>query len=243
MKLQRLYSLTRKAIDDYNMIEPGDRIAIGISGGKDSLALLFALSGLRRFYPVPFEIVGICVNIGYDTFDLSEIKALADKLDVEFHEVKTQIKDIVFDIRKESNPCSLCSKMRKGAFNDKAVELNCNKAAYAHHRDDVIDTALMSLIYEGHFYCFAPVTYLDRTGITLIRPLIYVSESDIIGFKNMYKLPTVKNPCPADKNTKREYIKDIVRQLQRENPGFKDSMFHAVTNGILPSWVPKNKIE
>lgn len=237
MKIKRLYSLTRKAIDDYSMIAPGDKIAVGISGGKDSLTLLYALAGLRRFYPVPFELIAIAVNIGYEEFDLSAVKNLARELDVGFHEIKTQIKDVVFDIRQETNPCSLCSKMRKGAFNDAAKSLGCNKAAYAHHKDDVIETAMMSLIYEGHFYCFAPVTYLDRMDITLIRPMIYVNEADVIGFKNLYELPVAKNPCPADGNTKREYVKNLVRQLEHENPGFKDSVFHAVTNGILPSWV------
>ena len=240
MKLQRLYSLTRKAIDDYKMIEDGDKIAIGISGGKDSLTLLYALAGLRRFYPVRFDICAIAVNIGYDDeFDLSGVQRLCEKLGVDFIEIKTQIKDVVFDIRQETNPCSLCAKMRKGAFNDAAKREGCNKAAYAHHRDDVIETALMSLIYEGHFYCFAPVTYLDRMDITLIRPLIYVDEQDVIGFKNLYDLPVAKNPCPADGNTKREYAKNLVKQLEYENPGFKLSVFHAVTNGILPSWVKK----
>ena len=239
MKLQRLYSLTRKAVDDYRMINEGDKIAIGISGGKDSLTLLYALSGLRRFYPVHFEIIAVAVNIGYAEFDLGNVASLCRDLDVEFHEIKTQIKDVVFDIRQESNPCSLCAKMRKGAFNDAAKSLGCNKAAYAHHRDDVIETALMSLIYEGHFYCFAPVTYLDRMDITLIRPMIYIPEADIIGFKNLYNLPVAKNPCPADGNTKREYVKNLVRQLEHENPGFKESMFNAVTNGILPTWIKK----
>ncbi len=240
MKLQRLYSLTRKAVDDFHMIEPGDRIAVGISGGKDSLTLLYAMSGLRRFYPAPFELIAVAVNIGYDEFDLTPVKKLAAELDVEFHEIKTQIKDIVFDIRNETNPCSLCSKMRKGAFNDAAVKLGCNKAAYAHHRDDVIETALMSLIYEGHFYCFAPVTYLDRMNITLIRPMIYIDEADIIGFKNLYDLPVLKNPCPADGNTRREYVKQLVKKLEHENHGFRNNMFHAVTNGILPTWIPQD---
>lgn len=238
MKMQRLYSLTRKAIDDFKMIEPGDKIAVGISGGKDSLTLLYAMSGLRRFYPVPFELIAIAVNIGYEEFDLTQIRKLSEELNVKFHEVKTQIKDIVFDIRNESNPCSLCSKMRKGAFNDAAKSFGCNKAAYAHHRDDVIETALMSLIYEGHFYCFAPVTYLDRMDITLIRPIIYIDEADVKGFQNLYKLPVIKNPCPADGNTRREYVKMLVKQLEHENSGFRNNIFHAVTNGILPSWVP-----
>lgn len=240
MQLQRLYSLTRKALDDYHMIQPDDRIAVGISGGKDSLTLLYALAGLRRFYPIHFEIEAITVNIGFDNFDTSKIRALCDELDVHYTEIKTDIAEVVFDIRKESNPCSLCAKMRKGAFNDAAKALGCNKAAYAHHWDDVIETAMLSLIYEGHFYCFSPVTYLDRMDITLIRPLIYVSECDVIGFKKKYKLPVLKNPCPADGNTKREYVKKLVKKLEKENPGYKERMFHAITNGILPTWDTNN---
>ena len=238
MRLKRLYSLARRAIDDYQMIDEGDRIAVGISGGKDSLTLLHALAGLQRFYPKHFELEAIAVNIGFDGFDTTPVRQLCEELGVHFTEVKTQIKDVVFDIRQESNPCSLCAKMRKGAFNDRAKELGCNKSAYAHHRDDVVETALMSLIYEGHFYCFAPVTYLDRTDITLIRPLIYVDERDIIGFKNIYGLPVIKNPCPADGETKREYAKNLVKQLEHENPGFKDRMFHAVINQV-PSFTER----
>ncbi|MCR4721426.1 MAG: tRNA 2-thiocytidine(32) synthetase TtcA [Lachnospiraceae bacterium] len=236
MTIRRLQSLTRKAIDEYNMIEEGDKIAVGISGGKDSLTLLYALSGLRHYYPKRFEIEAVTVALGFDGFDISGIKELCKKLEVNYTVVDTQIKDVVFDIRNESNPCSLCAKMRKGAFNDKAKELGCNKSAYAHHRDDVIETAMMSLIYEGHFYCFAPVTYLDRTDITLIRPMLYVSEADIIGFTKKMELPIVKNPCPADGNTKREYVKNLVSRLEYENHGFKDRMFHAVKSGI-PSFM------
>lgn len=232
MTIRRLQSLTRKAVDEFNMIEEGDRIAVGISGGKDSLTLLYALSGLRRYYPKHFELEAITVSLGFDGFDTSRIRELCEKLEVNYTVVQTQIKDVVFDIRNESNPCSLCAKMRKGAFNDKAKELGCNKSAYAHHRDDVIETALMSLIYEGHFYCFAPVTYLDRTDITLIRPMLYVNEADIKGFTKNMNLPVLKNPCPADGNTKREYVKDLVSKLEYENRGFKDRMFHAVKSGI-----------
>ena len=232
MHLKRLYSLARKAIDDYSMIEEGDRIAVGISGGKDSLALLYALSGLQKFYPKKFELEAITVSLGFDGFDTSKITALCEELGVHYTEVKTDIAEVVFDVRKESNPCSLCAKMRKGAFNDAAKALGCNKSAYAHHRDDVIETAMMSLVYEGHFYCFAPVTYLDRTDITLIRPLIYIDECDIVGFKNLYDLPVLKNPCPADGYTKREYIKELIKKLEKENPGFRDRMFHAVISGI-----------
>lgn len=236
MQLRRLLSLTRKAVDEYNMIEEGDRIAIGISGGKDSLTLLYALSGLRRFYPKHFEIEAITVNIGFEGFNTDAIAALCEELGVHYTMIKTDIAEVVFNIRKEENPCSLCAKMRKGAFNDKAKELGCNKSAYAHHKDDVIETALMSLIYEGHFYCFSPVTYLDRMDITLIRPLIYVEECDVIGFKNLYNLPVEKNPCPADGYTKREYVKQLIRQLEKENPGVRDRLFNSVTNGLLPGW-------
>lgn len=241
MKLQRLYSYARRAIDDYNMIDEGDRIAIGISGGKDSLALLYALAGLRRFYPKRFELEAITVNLGFEGFELTKIAALCDELNVHYTIVDTEISSVVFNIRNESNPCSLCAKMRKGAFNDKAKALGCNKSAYAHHKDDVIETVLMSLIYEGHYYCFAPVTYLDRMDITLIRPLIYLEECDVIGFKNAYDLPVVKNPCPVDGYTKREYIKKLIKQLEQENPGARERIFSSVTSGLLKPWNKQEK--
>ena len=228
MQLKRLLSLTRKAVDEYNMIEEGDRIAIGISGGKDSLTLLYALNGLRRFYPKHFDIEAITINIGFEEFDTSRIRALCEELGVHYTVVNTEIKQVVFDIRKEDNPCSLCAKMRKGAFNDKAKELGCNKEAYAHHKDDAIETSLMSLIYEGHYYCYAPVTYLDRMDITLIRPLLYVDECDVVGFKNLYNLPVEKNPCPADGYTKREYVKNLIKSMEKEDKGVRDRLFHAV---------------
>ena len=174
MKLQRLMGFARRAIDDYKMIDEGDKIAVGISGGKDSLALLYALSGLRRFYPNKFELEAITVSMGYKEADFSAVSKLCEELNVPYTVVETDIADILFEDRKESNPCSLCAKLRKGAFNNKAKEIGCNKKAYAHHYDDVIETLLMSLFYEGRIHCFSPVTYLDRTDITLIRPLIYV---------------------------------------------------------------------
>lgn len=237
MKLQRLYSLTRKAIDDYQMIEEGDKIAIGISGGKDSLTLLYALSGLRRFYPKKFDIEAIAVNLGFkEGMDYTRIKELCDQLDVPFHVVDTEIAEIIFEARKEENPCSLCAKMRKGTFNEKAVELGCNKLAYAHHKDDVIETMMMSLIFEGHFYTFAPITYLDRMNLTLIRPLIYIDECDVRGFMKAYDLPVQKNPCPADGYTKREYAKNLLKQLESEHPGTRQRFFHSITVGTLPNW-------
>lgn len=236
MKLQRLMSLTRKAVDDYRMIEEGDKIAVGISGGKDSLALLYALAGLRRFYPKKFTLEAITVDLGFDGFDLSEIRSLCEKLEVPYTVVKTDISEIIFKTREETNPCSLCAKMRKGAFNEEAKRLGCNKSAYAHHKDDVIETMLMSMIYEGRYYTFAPITYLDRMNITLIRPFLYVNEADIVGFKNLYELPVKKNPCPVDGYTKREYAKQLIRQINEESPGVKERLFHAVTDGPLPAW-------
>ncbi len=236
MKLQQLLSYTRKAVDDYRMIEDGDRIAIGVSGGKDSLTMLYALSGLRRFYPRKFELEAITVNMGFKELDFTAVASLCEKLEINYTIVESEIAEIVFEHRKESNPCSLCAKMRKGAFNTKAKELGCNKEAYAHHYDDVIETLLMSLIYEGRIHCFSPVTYLDRSDITLIRPLIYVEEADIKGFRNAYQLPVVKNPCPVDGYTKREYIKQLIKTLGAESPGLRERLFHAVQNSGIQGW-------
>ena len=235
MKLQQLYSHTRKALEDYGMIAEGDKIAVGISGGKDSLAMLYALSGIRRFYPLPFELFAVTVDLGFENLNLDKIADLCGELEVPYHIVKTDIGKIIFEDRKETSPCSLCAKMRKGALNQAMKELGCGKVAYAHHRDDVVETMLLSLIYEGRFHCFAPVTYLDRMDMTVIRPLIYVQESDVIGFVNRYNVPVVKSPCPADGHTKREYAHLLLQQLNRENPGVKERMFHAVQD-MVPAW-------
>lgn len=236
MKLQKLLSYTRQVVEDYHLITSGDKIAIGVSGGKDSLTLLYALSNLKRFYPSPFEIVAIGVNLGYKTMDYTEVKKLCVQLDISFYEVKTHIKQIVFDERKEKNPCSLCAKLRKGALNAKAKELGCNKIAYAHHKDDFIETALLSLFYEGHFYVFPPSTYLDNMDLTVIRPFLYIPEKDIIGFANKYQLPVQKNPCPADGYTHRQYIKELLKKLNYENKGVKDRIFHAIIHSDIPGY-------
>lgn len=236
MKLQQVLSYVRKAVDDYHMIDDGDKIAIGISGGKDSLTLLHAMSRLRRFYPKQFEIHAVTVDLGFQNLNLAEIEALCKELDVEYTIVKTDIAQIVFEERKESNPCSLCAKMRKGALNTAIKEAGCNKVAYAHHKDDVVETMLMSLIYEGRFHTFAPVTYLDRMDLTVIRPLIYMNEADVIGFVNKYHVPVVKSPCPADGHTKREYVKNLLRDINLETPGVKARMFTAIQNGNLKGW-------
>ena len=233
MKLQKLLSLTRKAVDEFNLIDPGDKIAVGVSGGKDSLTMLYALHGLMRFYPNPFTIEVITVDLGHPGFQAEKIENLCKELNVPFHLVKTEIAPIIFQERKESNPCSLCAKMRKGALNTKAKELGCNKVAYAHHKDDIIETMMMSLIYEGRLHTFSPVTYLDRTGLTLIRPLMYLYEGDVKGFVEANQLPVVKSPCPVDGTTKREYAKNLVNQLNHENPGAKARMFRAIVNGLI----------
>lgn len=236
MKLQKLYSFTRRALEQYNMIEDGDKIAIGVSGGKDSLTLLYALHGIQRFYPKHFELVAISVDLGFGIQNFDKSGELCNELSIPLHIVKTEIGDIVFEQRKESNPCSLCAKMRKGSLNDKAKELGCNKIAYAHHKDDIIETMFLSLIYEGRFHCFSPVTFLDRMELTVIRPLMFINEADIIGFQNKYELPVAKNPCPADGRTKREYVKNLVRQLNNDNPGVKERFFTAIITGDLKGW-------
>ena len=236
MTLQRVLSYIRRAADDYHMIESGDKIAVGISGGKDSLTLLYGLQGLMRFYPQPFTIHAVTVDLGFHNLDLTGIQELCSKLEVPYTIVKTDIADIIFHERKETNPCSLCAKMRKGALNEAIKKAGCNKIAYAHHKDDVVETMLMSLIFEGRFHTFNPVTYLDRMDLTVIRPLMYMSEQDVIGFVNKFQMPVVKSPCPADGHTKREYIKNLLQKLNQENPGVKERMFTAIQNGRLEGW-------
>lgn len=218
------------------MIQEGDHIAVGISGGKDSLTLLYALHGLKRFYPNKFELSAITVDLGYEEFDLSPVHELCQELGVPYKVVKTDIAHILFEERKESNPCSLCAKMRKGALNDAVKEMGCNKVAYAHHKDDIIETMLLSLIFEGRFHSFSPKTYLDRMDLTVIRPIMFVDEADVIGFKNKYNLPVVKSKCPVDGYTKRQYVKELVKQLNTEHPGAKNRMFTAILNGDIEGW-------
>ncbi|MCR5458946.1 MAG: tRNA 2-thiocytidine(32) synthetase TtcA [Acetatifactor sp.] len=238
MKLQQLLSRVRKAVDDYHMIEDGDKIAIGISGGKDSLTLLEALHSLRFFYPKKFEICAITVDLGFHNVNLDKIVELCEKRKIEYRIVPTEIAKIIFEDRKETNPCSLCAKMRKGALNTIAKELGCNKIAYAHHKDDIVETMMMSLIFEGRFHTFAPVTYLDRMDLTVIRPLAYLNEADVIGFVNKNNVPVVKSACPTDGYTKRQYVKDLLKQLNQENPGVKNRMFTAIQSGNLQGWQP-----
>lgn len=242
MELQRLLSLTRKCIDTYRLIDDGDRIALGISGGKDSLSLLVALKQLQRFYPKKFDLVGITVDLNMGNLDLVPVRAMCEELGVEYHVIDTNIGEVLYDVRQETNPCGLCAKMRKGALNDLAKELGCNKIAYAHNKDDFIETAMMSLIYEGRYYTFQPNTYLDRMDLYVIRPMIYIDEADVKGFAKRYELPVAKNPCPVDGNTKREYVKNLIKQLEMENPGCRTRMFNAAKEFVAtyPLCVPQD---
>ena len=231
MDLQRLTSLLRQCIQRYDMIAPGDGIAVGLSGGKDSLCLLMGLAALRRFYPVPFTLHAIHVDVGAGMSEenIHRMSTFCQQLDVPFHHVRTQIYQIVFEERKEKNPCSLCAKMRKGALNQVAMDLGCRKIAYAHHKDDFIETLMMNLFLEGRAECFPPVTQLDKTGLQVLRPMLYVEESDVRGFTRRYDLPVVKNPCPADGKTRREDVKQFIRDSRATFPKIRESLFSAVT--------------
>ena len=232
MTLQRVLSYVRRAVDDYHMIEDGDHIAVGISGGKDSLTLLYGLNGLMRFYPERFTIHAVTVDLGFQNLNLEKIQSLCQELNIDYTIVKTDIADIIFNQRKETNPCSLCAKMRKGALNEAIKKAGCNKVAYAHHKGDVVETMLMSLVFEGRIHTFNPVTYLDRMDLTVIRPLIYMNEADVVGFVNKFQIPVVKSPCPADGNTRREYIKNVLKNLNQDTPGVKARMFTAIQNEL-----------
>lgn len=198
--------------------------------------MLYALHGLMRFYPKHFQLEAITVDLGHKDFCADKIQRLCDSLEIPFTLVKTDIAPIIFEERKEQNPCSLCAKMRKGALNNAAKDLGCNKVAYAHHKDDVVETMLLSLIYEGRFHTFSPKTYLDRMDLTVIRPLLYVNEADVIGFKNKYQLDIEKSPCPVDGYTKRQYAKELLKTLTKETPGAKERMFTAIRNSSISGW-------
>ena len=194
-EMKRLLSFVRRAVDDYKMIEDGDKIAIGISGGKDSLTLLEVMAEMRRFYPKKYEIVAITVDMGFEGSDFSEIAEFCRRINVEYKVVKTEIAKIIFDVRRESNPCSLCAKMRRGSLHAAAQEAGCNKVALGHHYDDAIETFMMNLLFEGRLGCFSPVTYLSNRKITLIRPMIYAQEKDVQYFTRRRTLPIITTPC------------------------------------------------
>lgn len=236
MTLQKLYSYSRQCIQQFDLIQDGDRILLGISGGKDSLALLYAMAGLRKFYPRKFEVIAVTADLGFGDFDLGDIKELCRSLDVEYYVLKTDIAFILKEKIKKGSYCAMCAKLRKGAINNFAREHGCNKVAYAHHQDDMIETMMLSLLYEGQFFSFAPKTFYRESGITVIRPLVNIPENDMIGFKNKYSLPCVKNPCPHDGITRRQYVKKLIAQITKENPGVKKKMYNAIIKGKIYQW-------
>ena len=223
-----MLSFIRRAVDEYCMIEEGDKIAVGVSGGKDSLALLTGLWNLQMFYQKSFELCAITVDMGFEGTDFSTIEAFCEELEIEYKIVKTDLARIIFDVRKESNPCSLCAKMRRGILHDNIKQMGCNKIALGHHFDDVVDTFMLNLFNEGRLGTFSPVTYLSRKDITLIRPLIFAPEKDIEYFARQNRLPVVKSPCPEDKHTDRENIKRLLSTLERNNKGLRHRIFVAI---------------
>ncbi len=234
--MNRLTSIVRRCIDDYSMIEAGDKIAVGVSGGKDSLALLCAMSNLKRFYPKPFELSAITVHMGMEDMDFSPVAELCEKLGVPYTLVKTEIQKVVFLERREKNPCSLCVKMRKGVLNEKLLEQGITKIALGHHYDDAVETFFMSLFYEGRINCFRPVTFMDRTGVTQIRPLLYVTEEQIRSFAGRFELPVIKNTCPMDGTSRRQEIKELVEKLGGDYPNLKSKVFGAMQRLPLGGW-------
>ena len=238
--MQKLMGLVRRCVDDYDMIKSGDRIAVGVSGGKDSVVLLRLLAGLREYFDKPFELAAITIDMGLG-MDYSEIGRLCEELNVPYHIVKTEIAPIIFDHRKEKNPCSMCAKMRRGALNQAILDLGYHKLALGHHYDDAVETFMMSLIYEGRISCFQPVTDLDRTGIVQIRPMLYIHEKTVDNFAKRMELPIIENRCPVDKTTKREEIKQLIFELSKTYPDLKERIFGAMQRLPLPEWEPHGR--
>ena len=240
--MQKLMGLVRRCVEDYDMIQAGDRVAVGVSGGKDSLTLLAALAKLREFYPVPYMVEAYTLDMGHADgrpgMDFSGVARFCEELEVPYTLLDSEIHHVIFDLRKEKNPCSMCAKMRRGALHNAMLERGVTKIALGHHYDDAIETFYLSLIFEGRLSCFQPVTYLDRTGITQIRPLLYCGENLIRHTAERLGFPVVFNPCPADGYTKRQEIKELVYELQGRYPGLKARAFGAMQRLPLPEWGP-----
>lgn len=245
-EMKRMLSFVRRAADDYGLIEDGDRIAVGISGGKDSLALLVTLAQMRKFYPKKYDIVAITVDMGFEgagfaKANFSEVAELCRRIGVEYRIVKTEIAKIIFNVRKEPNPCSLCAKMRRGSLHAEAQAAGCNKVALGHHYDDAVETFMMNLLFEGRLGCFSPMSYLSNRGLTLIRPLIYATEKDVQYFVRKTNLPVVKSPCPEDHATERENMKNLLAELEETNKGVKHRIFHAMCKGEIDGFALKGR--
>lgn len=234
--MQKILGYMRKAIDEYKMIEEGDKIAVALSGGKDSTTMLLGFKNLQRFYPKKFEIIAISVNPGFEFFNSTLLKDCCQKIDVPYFEEESHIKEIVFDIRKEKNPCSLCANLRRGILNSTAIREGCNKIALGHNEDDVLETFLLNLFYAGSIDTFAPVSYMDRSQITLIRPLIYAPEKEIKSFVKRNEIPLMPKACPMDGYSKREDMKKLIQDFQKNLPNVKANLYGAIKRGHLKGW-------
>lgn len=234
--MRKTLSLLRRCVEDYDMIQPGERVAVGVSGGKDSLLLLAGLAQLSRFYPAPFTVEAFTVDMGLPGMDFTPVAEFCRDLGVPYHQVPTQIAHVIFDVRQEKNPCALCAKMRKGSLHEALLAQGIHKVALGHHYDDAVETMVMSLFLEGRIGCFQPVTYLDRSQVTQIRPLLYVQEREVRGAVRRLDLPVVKNPCPANGTTKREETKELLLQLEKQFPQLKKKIFGAIQRYPLYGW-------
>lgn len=234
--MQNMMGRIRRCAEDYNMIAEGDKIAVGVSGGKDSLTLLYLLAALRRYYPAHYELQAVTIDMGLPGMDFSPVAALCEKLEVPYQIKKTEIGPIIFDYRHEKNPCSMCAKMRRGALNDVLLTLGCNKIALGHHFDDAVETFLLSLVYEGRISCFQPVTHMTRTGVDQIRPLLYAGEGRIANLAKALALPIVENPCPEDRGSKRYEIKQFIRTMSQTYPDLRSKVFGAIQRAPLDGW-------
>lgn len=233
--MQKLLSHMRAAMERYDMIADGDKLAVGLSGGKDSVALLYALARLRSFYPHPFSLYAVSIDMcfgGVQT-DYAALEALCRDIDVPYHIKRTQIGQIIFDVRQESNPCSLCARMRRGALHDAVKEIGCNKLALGHHMDDAVETFMMNLLNEARIGCFAPVTYLSRKDLTMIRPMVFARESDCARVVRTQSLPIVKSACPADGATEREHVKQLLTELEKPYGDVRQKILGAMQRGHL----------
>ena len=239
--MQNMMGRIRRCAEDYNMIAEGDKIAVGVSGGKDSLTLLYLLAALRRYYPAHYELQAVTIDMGLPGMDFSPVAALCEKLEVPYQIKKTEIGPIIFDYRHERNPCSMCAKMRRGALNDVLLSLGCNKIALGHHFDDAVETFLMNLLFTGQLGCFKPSTYMSRADVTQIRPMLYIGEGSIVSFVREMGLPLVPTTCPEDKESKRAEIKALIARLSAEYPDLKSKVFGAMQRLPLPKWGPEEK--
>ena len=237
--MKKILSLLRRCVEDYDMIQAGDRVAVGVSGGKDSLVLLASLARLSQFYPQTFTVEAFTVNMGIEGMDFSGVAQFCEELGVPYHIIPTQINKVIFETRKEKNPCALCAKMRKGSLHEGILAHGIHKVALGHHYDDAVETFFLSLFYEGRISCFHPVTYLDRSDVTQIRPLLYVSESMVREAAQRLHMPVVHNPCPADGNTKRQEVKDLIAGLEGQYPKLKEYVFSSMQRLPLTNWAPR----